>query len=168
MLARIDTRLLHGQVATSWTKTTNPDRIIVVSDNVAKDNLRSSMIKQAAPAGVKAHVVPIEQMIKLAKDDKHFGGTRAMLLFETPQDALKAIEGGVPIRLWTLAQWLIQLEKFNQILYWAFDQNDIDTYKKLENMGVQMDVRKVPSDSRDNLDAIMKKAQDELNKQKNN
>lgn len=36
VLARIDTRLLHGQVATSWTKTTNPNRIIVVSDNVTK------------------------------------------------------------------------------------------------------------------------------------
>ena len=36
VLARIDTRLLHGQVATGWTKATNPNRIIVVSDNVAK------------------------------------------------------------------------------------------------------------------------------------
>ena len=40
VLARIDTRLLHGQVATSWTKATNPNRIIVVSDKVAKDDLR--------------------------------------------------------------------------------------------------------------------------------
>lgn len=168
VLARIDTRLLHGQVATSWTKTTNPDRIIVVSDNVAKDNLRSSMIKQAAPAGVKAHVVPIEQMIKLAKDDKHFGGTRAMLLFETPQDALKAIEGGVPIKTLNVGSMAHSAGKVQPNTVLAFDQNDIDTYKKLENMGVQMDVRKVPSDSRDNLDAIMKKAQDELNKQKNN
>ena len=40
VLARIDTRLLHGQVATSWTKATNPDRIIVVSDTVSKDELR--------------------------------------------------------------------------------------------------------------------------------
>ncbi|MFR8999932.1 MAG: PTS sugar transporter subunit IIB [Anaerobutyricum soehngenii] len=35
MLARIDSRLLHGQVATAWTKTTGPNRIIVVSDGVA-------------------------------------------------------------------------------------------------------------------------------------
>lgn len=168
VLARIDTRLLHGQVATSWTKTTNPDRIIVVSDNVAKDKLRSSMIKQAAPAGVKAHVVPIEQMIKLAKDDKHFGGTRAMLLFETPQDALKVIEGGVPIKTLNVGSMAHSAGKVQPNTVLAFDQNDIDTYKKLEDMGVQMDVRKVPSDSKDNLDAIMKKAQDELNKQKNN
>ena len=96
-LARIDTRLLHGQVATAWTKTVGPNRIIVVSDNVAHDNLRKSMIEQAAPPGVKANVVPIDKMIQVAKDPR-FGATKAMLLFETPQDALRAIKGGVDIK----------------------------------------------------------------------
>ena len=68
MFWRIDSRLLHGQVATGWSKATNPTRIIVVSDSVAKDELQTTMIKQAAPSGVKAHVVPIDQMIKLSKD----------------------------------------------------------------------------------------------------
>ena len=36
VLARVDSRLLHGQVATAWTKSVNPSRIIVVSDAVAK------------------------------------------------------------------------------------------------------------------------------------
>ncbi len=53
VLARVDTRLLHGQVATGWTHTTHPNRIIVVSDKVRQDKLRTNMIKQAAPNGVK-------------------------------------------------------------------------------------------------------------------
>ena len=69
VLARIDSRLLHGQVATAWTKTVQPTRIIVVSDAVAKDKLRKNLIQQAAPPGVKAHVVPVDHMIKLAKDN---------------------------------------------------------------------------------------------------
>lgn len=32
-------------------------------------------------------------MIELAKDDQHFGGQRALLLFENPQDVLRAVEG---------------------------------------------------------------------------
>ena len=40
VLARVDTRLLHGQVATGWTHSTHPDRIIVVSDTVCHDKLR--------------------------------------------------------------------------------------------------------------------------------
>jgi PTS system mannose-specific IIB component len=166
VLARIDSRLLHGQVATAWTKTTNPTRIIVVSDAVAKDDLRKQLIQQAAPAGVHAHVVPIDQMIKLAKDDKHFGGQRALLLFETPQDALRAIEGGVPLKELNVGSMAHSEGKVQPNKVLAFDQDDIDTYAKLKDLGVQFDVRKVPTDGKDNMQAILDKAQAEINKKK--
>lgn len=166
VLARIDSRLLHGQVATAWTKTTNPTRIIVVSDAVAKDELRTKLIQQAAPSGVKAHVVPVDQMIKIAKDDKHFGGQRALLLFEDPEDALRAVEGGVPLKEINVGSMAHSTGKVQPNKVLAFDQEDIDTFKKLEKEGVEFDVRKVPADSKDNMDAILNKAQEELNKQK--
>lgn len=164
VLARIDSRLLHGQVATAWSKSTNPTRIIVVSDNVAKDNMRSTLIKEAAPAGIKAHVIPIDQMIKIAKDDKHFGGERALLLFETPQDAKRAIDGGVPIKSLNVGSMAHSAGKAQPNKVLAFSQDDIDTFRALEKSGVEMDVRKVPADSKDNLDNIMAKAEAELNK----
>lgn len=49
LLARVDSRLLHGQVATAWAKKVKPNRILVVSDSVAEDNLRKTLITQAAP-----------------------------------------------------------------------------------------------------------------------
>lgn len=166
VLARIDSRLLHGQVATAWSKSVTPTRIIVVSDAVAKDDLRTQLIQQAAPVGVKAHVVPVDQMIKLAKDDKHFGGQRALLLFETPQDALRAIEGGVPLKELNVGSMAHSVGKVQPNKVLAFDQDDIDTFKKLEDKGVKFDVRKVPTDSKDNMDAILNKAQEEINKSK--
>ncbi|MQS75717.1 PTS sugar transporter subunit IIB [Companilactobacillus halodurans] len=166
VLARVDSRLLHGQVATGWSRSVNPTRIIVVSDNVAKDDLRKNLIMQAAPAGIKAHVIPIKQMIKIAKDDKHFGGERALLLFETPQDVLRAIEGGVPLKTINVGSMAHSVGKVQPNKVLAFDQDDIDTYKKMEKKGIKFDVRKVPTDSEDNLDNIMKKAQAELDKNK--
>ena len=166
VLARIDSRLLHGQVATAWTKTVQPTRIIVVSDAVAKDKLRKNLIQQAAPPGVKAHVVPIDHMIKLAKDKDHFGGQRALLLFENPQDVLRAIEGGVPLKTINVGSMAHSPGKVQPNKVLAFSQNDIDTFRKLQKAGVDFDVRKVPSDSKGNMDEILKKAQEELNKQK--
>uniref|UniRef100_UPI001F1511CA PTS mannose transporter subunit IIAB n=1 Tax=Enterobacter asburiae TaxID=61645 RepID=UPI001F1511CA len=58
-LARIDDRLIHGQVATRWTKETNVRRIIVVSDEVAADTVRKTLLTQVAPPGVTAHVVDV-------------------------------------------------------------------------------------------------------------
>ncbi|HWJ76497.1 MAG TPA: mannose/fructose/sorbose PTS transporter subunit IIA [Niallia sp.] len=166
VLARIDSRLLHGQVATAWTKTTQPTRIIVVSDTVAKDDLRKKLIQQAAPPGVRAHVVPVSKMIELAKDDKHFGGQRALLLFENPQDALRAVEGGVPLETINVGSMAHSPGKVQPNKVLAFSQEDIDTFAKLKERGLNFDVRKVPNDSKGNMDEIIKKAQEELGKQK--
>ena len=163
VFARIDTRLLHGQVATAWTKTTQPNRIIVVSDAVSKDNLRKKMIEQAAPPGVKANVVPVAKMIKVAKDPR-FGNTKAMLLFETPQDALRAIEGGVDIKTLNVGSMAHSVGKVAVSKVLSMDLNDIDTFEKLKGLGVEFDVRKVPNDSKDNLDNLISKAKAELAK----
>ena len=160
-LARIDTRLLHGQVATAWTKTINPNRIIVVSDNVAHDALRKSMIEQAAPPGVKANVVPIEKMIQVAKDPR-FGATKALLLFETPQDALKAIEGGVDIKELNVGSIAHSQGKAVCTKAIAMGKDDVETFEKLKALGVKFDVRKVPSDSPENFETILNKAKSEL------
>jgi len=166
VLARIDSRLLHGQIATVWTKTVLPTRIIVVSDAVAKDELRRKLIQQAAPPGVKAHVVPINQMIKLAKNDQDFGGQRALLLFENPQDVLRVVEGGVPLKTINIGSMAHSIGKVQPNKVLAFNQDDIDTFSKLKKAGLTFDVRKVPNDSKGNMDEILKKAQGELNKLK--
>lgn len=160
VLARIDSRLLHGQVATAWTKTTQPNRIIVVSDAVSKDNLRKKLIEEAAPPGVKANVVPVDKMIKVAKDTR-FGNTKAMLLFETPQDALRAIEGGVDIQTLNLGSMAHSTGKVALTKTVSMDRKDVETFEKILAKGVKMDVRKVPADSPENFNEILKKAKAE-------
>ena len=156
-LARIDTRLLHGQVATAWTPDSKADRIIVASDSVAQDELRKELIKQAAPGNVKANVVPIDKLIAVSKDPR-FGNTHALILFETPQDALRAVEGGVPIKTLNVGSMAHSTGKtmVNNVL--SMDKEDVATYEKLRDLGVEFDVRKVPNDSKKDLFDLIKKA----------
>lgn len=156
-LARLDTRLLHGQVATAWTPDSKANRIIVVSDAVAKDELRKSLIQQAAPNNVRANIVPISKMIEVAKDDR-FGGVDAFLLFETVEDVLTAVEGGVPIKSLNVGSMAHSEGKtmVNKVL--SMDKNDVATFEKLRDLGVEFDVRKVPNDSKANLFDLIKKA----------
>ncbi len=155
-LARIDTRLLHGQVATAWTPASKADRIIVASDNVAADKLRKNLIKQAAPNGVHANVVPIKKLIEVAKDPR-FGNTHALILFETPQEALEAIEGGVPITELNVGSMAHSTGKtmVNNVL--SMDKEDVATFEKLRDLGVKFDVRKVPNDSKKDLFDLISK-----------
>lgn len=157
VLTRVDSRLLHGQVATAWSKETKPNRIIVVSDGVAKDELRKKLIEQAAPPGVKANVVPVDKMIEVAKDPR-FGGTKALLLFENPQDVLRAIEGGVELKEINIGSMAHSTGKVavNKVI--SLSKDDLAVFEKLKEKGVTFDVRKVPSDSKENMDEILNKA----------
>ena len=48
----------------------------------------------------------------------------------------------------------------------AMDQKDVETLEKLKEMGVTFDVRKVPADSKENMDSLLKKAKTELQNMK--
>ncbi|WP_147587154.1 mannose/fructose/sorbose PTS transporter subunit IIA [Enterococcus gallinarum] len=161
VLARVDSRLLHGQVATAWTKSVNPSRIIVVSDAVAKDDLRKKLIEQAAPPGVRANVIPVEKMIEVSKDPR-FGNTKALLLFENPEDVLRVVEGGVDIQEVNVGSMAHSVGKVVVSKVLSMGTEDVETFEELKSRGIKFDVRKVPNDSRDNMDEILRKAKNEL------
>ena len=138
VLIRVDSRLLHGQVATAWTKSTHPNRIIVVSD-----------------------VITLKKMIEISKDPR-FGTTKALLLFENPTDVLRVIEGGVEFKEINVGSMAHSVGKVvvNNVL--SMGQEDVEAFNKLKEKGVKFDVRKVPNDSGSNMDDILKKAKNEL------
>ena len=157
--ARVDTRLLHGQVATNWSKAIAPDRIIVVSDNVSHDALRKQLIIEAAPPGIKAHVVPMKKMLEVVKDVR-FGDTTAFLLFETPQDALEAIKGGVDIKSLNIGSMAHSQGKVavNKVL--SLDAKDVECFEELKKLGVKFYVSKVTADAQKNMDKLIQATKD--------
>lgn len=62
---RIDGRLIHGQVAASWVKLLNSDAILVVSDNLKDDKLRSGLVKMACPGNVKLKICDTKEFISI-------------------------------------------------------------------------------------------------------
>ncbi|MCZ3394330.1 PTS sugar transporter subunit IIB, partial [Enterococcus faecium] len=84
------------QVATAWAKKVKPNRILVVSDSVAEDNLRKTLITQAAPPGILVNVITVEKMIRIYQDSQ-FDSFKVLLLTETLQDMLKLVDGGIDV-----------------------------------------------------------------------
>ena len=156
-LARIDSRLLHGQVATAWTKTVAPNRIIVVSDGVSKDELRKTLLIQAAPVGIKVNVVPIQKLVDVW-DDPRFASVKALLLFETPQDVAKAVEGGVKLDKVNIGSMSHSEGKRMLTNAVAVDDEDVKTLEYLRDNGVTFDVRKVPADQGKDVFDLLKKS----------
>lgn len=146
-LARIDDRLIHGQVATRWTKETNVTRIIVVSDEVAADTVRKTLLTQVAPPGVTAHVVDVAKMIRVYNNPK-YAGERVMLLFTNPTDVERIVEGGVKITSVNIGGMAFRQGKTQVNNAISVDEKDIEAFKKLNDRGIELEARKVSTDQK--------------------
>lgn len=160
-LARIDSRLLHGQVATVWTKTVTPNRILVVSDKVAKDNLRKSLISQAAPPGVKANVITIEKMLSIYQDPR-FDVFKTLLLTETAQDMATLVKGGVDLSRIGVNVGSLAYQDGMTVLTdaVAVDQTAVAALKYLaSDAKLDVTVQKVPGDRKQAILPLLNKNQ---------
>ena len=149
-LARIDDRLIHGQVVTSWSKETKCERIIVVNDEVAADVMRKILLEQVAPPGVKSSVVGIDKAIRVLKNPK-YDNVNVMLLFTNPTDVIRMIEGGVALKSINIGGMSFKEGKKRINGTISVNDQDIEAFKKLNEMGIELEIRKVSSDSKINL-----------------
>ena len=157
VLARIDDRLIHGQVATVWSKATNCQRIIVCDDEVANDKIRATLLKQVAPAGMKSHVVTLDKAIRVYNNPK-YENERCLLLFTKPASVLYLVEHGVDIESVNIGGMSFHEGKTQVSSAVSVDQEDIDAFNKLHEKGIELEVRKVDTDKKQDMMDLLKKA----------
>ena len=142
VLTRIDSRLIHGQVATSWVKATKPEAIFAVNDDVAEDKIRKSLLLQVAPEGVKSFVIPVEKAIAVYKNPK-YDKTKVMLLVTCPGDVVRLIEGGVDFK---------EGDKLISKAV-AINKDDLEAFNKLRAMGVELDMRQLVTSAKEDINS---------------
>lgn len=88
---RVDDRLIHGQVAMTWTKQLKIKGIIVANDEAANDPTQKMALKMAAPSGIKVLVKPVKEAIRVLNHPKA-DGMRILVLTKTVKDAVMVCE----------------------------------------------------------------------------
>lgn len=149
-LLRIDSRLLHGQVTTNWAKTIHVNRILVVSDRVARDPIRKMLIVQAAPFGLRANVITVEKMLRMYHDPR-FDSLRPMILVEDPVDAERIVKGGIKVDSINIGAISFDNARVMVTDTIAVSAADVEAFKWFHEQGIKLDVRKVSSDGSKNL-----------------
>lgn len=155
-LARIDDRLIHGQVATVWTKETGVNRIIVVSDEVAADTVRKTLLTQVAPPGVKAHVVDVAKASRVYNNAK-YATDKVMFLFTNPTDVLRVIEDGIDITSVNIGGMAFHEGKQMVTNAISVDETDIKAFNALNDKGIELEARKVAADSKVSMMTLLAK-----------
>jgi PTS system mannose-specific IIB component len=97
VLTRIDDRLIHGQVMTSWVKYTRANKIVIVDDEVAKDPFMGKVLKMAVPSGIEVDVYDKDKAVEVLKAEGQ-DSKSIIILVKYPKTIYALIEGGVDIK----------------------------------------------------------------------
>lgn len=145
-MIRVDYRLLHGQVAFSWTQALGADALLLVSDTVKQDPLRMKALSLAKPQGTKVVIKSADEAIQQIKSgitDKY----NLFIICETLPVAAKLVEA--------IDQKSINLgnmpfaENKKQVSKSIFlDKNDVNIIQELVDKGVECFIQMVPNENK--------------------
>lgn len=157
VLARVDDRLIHGEVVSVWTPTLSANTILVVDDDVAKDDFNKRVIKSLAPEGVKVFVSSIEGAIKgLLKDP--IPGERVIVLTKSPVAFAKIVRAGVPLKEVNLGGMGLRGERKTFIKNVAASPVEIEAIREMRDKGVHVFYQLVPEQAVIEVDEALERA----------
>ena len=142
---RVDHRLLHGQVAFSWTQYVGADCILIANDNVPNDELRKTTIKLAKPPSVKLVIKNIDDSIESIKSgvtDKY----KLFIVVESVTDAWRIVNAVECIKSINLGG--IKAKEGSQNISKAINllPEEIVQLQQLIDSGIEVEIRQVPND----------------------
>ena len=144
-LLRVDHRLLHGQVAFSWTKQLGADCILIANDEVVQDELRMTAIRMSKPNGVKLVMKSVEDSIKALNSgvtDKY----KLFIICGNIPDAARLVKGYPCISSINLGGLTNEPGKKQISKAISVDEQDVEILKELHALGVELEIRMVPGD----------------------
>ena len=152
LLTRIDNRLIHGQVATQWNGTIGANLILVANDAVANNKMRQNLMDMAAPNGVATRYFTIQKTIDVIH--KAAPSQHIFIIVENPEDALRLVEGGVPIKKLNIGNMHMAEGKRQVATSVAVNDEDVAAFKKLQDLGVELFIQRVPTTKVEDIDKL--------------
>lgn len=152
-LLRVDYRLLHGQVAFSWTQALGANAILLVSDTVRDSPVRMNALKMAKPVGTKV----VLKNTKEAIDVLNSGVTDKYNLFIICEDVFSAkkILENTSIKQLNIGNIAFAegKRKLSNAIY--IDDNEEKILKELIQDGKEVFVQMVPSDKKVDINKLI-------------
>ncbi|WP_066016780.1 MULTISPECIES: PTS N-acetylgalactosamine transporter subunit IIB [Endozoicomonas] len=144
VLVRIDNRMLHGQIAITWSHHAGGNLILVANDSASEDPVRQNLMDMAAPPGMATRYFSIQKTIDVIH--KASAAQKIVMVVETPQDVLRLAKGGVPFTKVNVGNMHFSEGK-NQIHKTvSVDQSDIDAFRELTEMGIECTIQRLPEE----------------------
>jgi PTS system mannose-specific IIB component len=149
VLARIDDRLVHGQVMTSWLNFLSANTIIVVDDATALDPLMNMVLKNVAPSNINLEILTFEQGVVRLKED--INGEKIILLVKIPQTMENLINAGVNIKSVNVGGMAVKPGRKTIYKWLAASEEEKECINRIINQDISVSIQIIAEDKR--LDA---------------
>ncbi|MEZ4387701.1 MAG: PTS sugar transporter subunit IIB [Candidatus Krumholzibacteriia bacterium] len=146
VLARIDDRLIHGQVTVGWGHKLNPDHIVLACDEVALDPWQARVYAMSVPPQVAVSVMTVAEAARLLGDPDRadLQDRRVMLLTGSPRDMQRLVAAGVPVRQVNVGGMHYARGKRELVPDIYVDRDDLLALRSIGECGLELLVQAVP------------------------
>jgi len=146
VLARIDCRLVHGQVVEAWIPHVKANSLIVANDEIEANPVLRSVMELAVPVGVKARFCRLDQVTKMLKEADR-AGERSILLVSNASDAMRARKDGAGFTVLNIGNLHFEEGKVQITSSVFFTPEDFNALQWFRSNGVSVYVKGTPFES---------------------
>ena len=143
-MARVDNRLIHGQISVRWCSKLEINTIIVVNDAVAQNKVQQGLLDMAVPDEYHTRYYTLQQAIdrlpNLSSDKK------MLLIFDNIQDLRSLVAAGVKIPYINIGNLDMSPGKRHIAASTSLSQEEMDWLDSQAQAGTKVEVRRIPSE----------------------
>ncbi len=152
---RIDERLIHGQVAALWTNKLGITRIVVVNNEIIKDQIQKMALKMATPVGVKLSILSVDTAVNNLKINK-YEKDKILLITKGPKEIFEVISKGIDIKEINVGNMSAKAGSKLVKSSISVNKEDIEYFNKISQLGVRITAQMVPTEEKINFMNLIK------------
>jgi mannose/fructose/N-acetylgalactosamine-specific phosphotransferase system component IIB len=146
VLARIDNRLIHGQVLETWLPYVHANCLVVANESISVSPLKRMMMEASVPSRVRVEIGSIVEITELFASGT-LDNLRVLLLFATTKDSLAALQNGLKFERLNLGNLHAGQGKTQFSCTVFLDPKDVENLEQIDSAGVDISARCIPADT---------------------
>ena len=155
VMARIDDRLLHGQVVVSWLPFIKANEIIIIDDENANDEFMKELIIASAPNDITTHVFTLEESINYLKSS--LDNERVLILTKKLNNIKELLNNKIQINIVNLGGLGYNKERTRYLNFISLSEEEVKLLKELNEMdSCNLEIQMIPNDKKYTLKELLK------------
>lgn len=152
---RVDDRLIHGQVATRWVSHFNANRIMIIDDAVAANDIEKMMLRSAGPDGCNTSILARETAFNNINQG-NYENQKVLILVKTPEIALQMLNSGLDVKQLNIGNMSNKDDRKQIKRSVSISDTELNIIRELLERGVSITAQMTPEEPDADISTFLK------------